>query len=122
MKHHRVLSLILSLSIALASMAQAQTFLEPPPRFDRAYPGGTTVYFYPKSEMWTRCNKLARKQLPRHPAECGVVRISAKTGKKHCFVFINQRFKGTETGDLLRRHGRAHCNGWKHTVRKDHAQ
>lgn len=118
----RLIALLLILIPLSVLPGTAQAFLEPPVRFDFEYPGGTSVYFYPKSEMWARCSKLAQRQLPVQPAECGVVRIWAKTGKKRCFVFINEAFKGTETADLLRRHGQAHCNGWKHARRKLHAQ
>lgn len=123
MKHATpILALILALAVSLFSVKAAEAFLEPPARFDFEYPGGTSVYYFPKSEMWERCNKLAMKQLPRHPAECGKVRIWKKTGKKRCFVFINEAFRDTETGDLLRRHGQAHCNGWSHPRRKAHGQ
>lgn len=116
----RALTLALAATLALALPAQA--FLEPPARFNFPWPGGTTVAFYPKAEMWARCNKLAQRQLPRHPAECAKVRIWAKTGKKRCFVFINEDFKGTPTADLLFRHGQAHCNGWSHPRATGHSQ
>lgn len=118
----KTIGLIVALLVTLASVAHAKTFLEPPPRFDRPYPGGTSVFFYPKSEMWDRCNVLVGKKLSIHPAECAKVRISKQTGKKRCFVFVAEHFKGTEDEDLLIRHGRAHCNGWWHIRRGGHSQ
>ena len=118
----KTVGLIAALIFTLASAALAQNFLEPPPRFDRPFPGGTSVYFYPKSEMLGRCNELAGRRLPIQPAECAKVRTWKKTGKERCFVFVADHFKGTEFEDLLIRHGRAHCNGWWHLPRKSHAQ
>jgi hypothetical protein len=123
----KITALLLSLALATPAMA----FLEPPASYNKPYPGGTAVRWFPKAEMWTMCNKLAMRSLPRHPAECGVVRW-VKDGKfltkyragakKKCFVYINERFNGTPDGDLLFRHGRAHCNGWKHPVQQVHPQ
>ncbi len=92
-------------------------FLEPPAEYNKPYPGGTTVKFFPRSEMWRRCSILAGKYLKRQPAECGVAR-RRKDLKKHCFVYINEVFRGTENEDLLMRHGRAHCHGWKHPLQR----
>lgn len=123
MKNARLtIALCLSMVPTFASTAFAQTFLEPPEQFDRPYPGGTSVYFFPKSEMWERCNDLAGRKLPALPAECGKVRIWKATGQKRCFVFVGEQFKGTRFEQVLIRHGRAHCNGWWHLRRKAHAQ
>ena len=119
MKHETpIIALILALALSLMLVSPAQAFLEPPARFDFEYPGGTSVFYYPQSEMRARCSTLAQRQLPREPAECGVARIWKKTMKRHCFVFISERYEGTETADLLRRHGQAHCNGWSHPYRR----
>ena len=107
----KLTALLLSLALAVPA-APAMAFLEPPARYNKPSPYGTNVSYYPKSEMRARCIKLLRYTPPGTPAECAAVRIWAKTGKKRCFVFINERFKGTPDGDLLLRHGRAHCNGW----------
>lgn len=118
----RAAALTAALTLALASGVQAQNFREPPPEYDRPYPGGTSLRYYPKAEMWDRCIALLGRKLPNQPAECAKVRISRQTGQKRCFVFIAEHFRGGEDDDLLFRHGRAHCNGWWHPPRKQHPQ
>lgn len=123
MKHvGPILALLLPMALAFTPFALAQNFIDPPERFNRPYPGGTSVYYYPKAEMWERCNALAGRKLSVQPAECAKVRIWKKTGQKRCFVFVAEHFRGTEFEQLLIDHGRAHCLGWWHLRREDHAQ
>ena len=118
--------LLIIAAILAALPATAQDFLEPPASYNRPFPGGTTVRYFSREEIWDQCNALAMKQMPRLPAECGKWRWvldgqmlpAYRTGaKKRCFVYVSERFRGTETADLLIRHGRAHCHGWKHPRR-----
>lgn len=108
-----------ALTLVIASPAHA--FLEPPPQFNKPYVGGTTIAWFPRAEMKVKCEALAGRTLPVWPAECGKAKLHPKTRRMHCFVYINEIYRGTPTGELLFRHGRAHCHGWRHPIRQDHA-
>lgn len=118
---------LLALALITALPAAAQDFLEPPPEYNRPFPGGTTVRYFTRAEMWDQCNTLAMRTMPIRPAECGkwrwvlngkMLREYRDGAKKRCFVYISEIFQGTETAEKLIRHGRAHCLGWVHAIRR----
>ncbi len=129
----RLVILVLCLVAVIAPAAQAQNFLLPPARYDHPYVGGTTYYFLPKDQMSERCDRLAGRKLPFRPAECAKVRwvLDGRIlpfgqppagARQRCIVFIAAHYHATEFEEVLKKHARAHCNGWWHLFRKEHAQ
>lgn len=90
-----------TLTTFLASAALADTSLEPPARFDRAYSGEMMVHSIPKATVNAECAMSAMK--------AHVVGCSFFIGDL-CVVLLATG--SNVSRDLLYRHERAHCNGW----------
>lgn len=70
----------------------------PPPRFDHPYPGPLTEWIEPVYRVRRLCHDAGLRDVTN------VYGCSFKIGA-HCFVY-------RVADDSVRRHERAHCNGW----------
>ncbi len=96
-------------ALCLGLAAPAMAFLDPPARFDKPHPGGTTKYYFARSNMHARCVALLGRDV--HPRTVGC----ASSASGRCIIYMAQEVRSyPDLHDRLFRHERAHCNGWVH--------
>lgn len=99
-------ALLLMTTAALAGREDAQW--NPPPQYDKPFPGPTVVVTVPPAEVKRACRPLNAKWETDRARGCARV----IDGTCH-IVTIKFPFYGT-TPEYVLRHERGHCNGWVH--------
>lgn len=76
--------------------------LEPPHSYVRSYSGPITEWVMTASQVDAYCRSAGAVSIGQ------IVGCQFFVGK-HCFIVLSEH-----AVEILRRHERAHCNGWRH--------
>lgn len=93
----------------VATPAFARVQLEPPAEYDHPFAGEHVVYEVKLREVRNICSDAFGYWVPVNVEGC-----SWRVGDDVCFNVVATNPKRASSVAALKRHERAHCNGWKH--------
>jgi hypothetical protein len=105
----RLTALALATTVGFLFALPVHAFIDPPAKYVKPYPGGTTKYYFPKAKMVAKCTVLLRREV--HPRTAGCA--SSRSGR--CIIYMAQEVRlHPEVHRRFYDHELAHCNGWTH--------